>query len=139
MMLFANTVQKLYLNYCHFWRFFGQRNFDFESSHKNHFWYTLEDTFEIILGSFKPNAMTKFDVICQKASKTWIIGQDGHFWHFWPKSLWFWIFPQIPLLIHARQYLWDHFRKISVIKSSQSRQKILKLWFCVKMTIFWHF
>ena len=108
----------------------------------NTIWYTLEDTYEIILGSFKPNAMTKFDVICQKASKTWIIGQDGHFWHFCPKSLWFWIFPHLPLLIHARQYLWDHFRKISVI----SNDKIWSYWPKIFKTLilcqndhFWHF
>ena len=39
---------------------------NFEFSHKYHYSYTLEDTYENILGSFQPKIMTKFEVMLQK-------------------------------------------------------------------------
>ena len=42
---------------------------NFEFSHRCHYSYTLEDTYENILGSLQPKIMTKFEVMSEKLSK----------------------------------------------------------------------
>ena len=73
----AKTFKKL--DFCQKWQFFRQKNPGFWISHGYLYSHTLEDTWETTLGSFHPKLMTKNEVICQKPTKDWILGKNGHF------------------------------------------------------------
>ena len=61
------------------WKFFGWKTADFEFSHKYNYWCTLEDTYEIILGSFQTNVMTKFVLFIKKTFKNLDFGPKWPF------------------------------------------------------------
>ena len=92
-----------------FWQFLA-KNRKFWIFHWNHYSHTLEDTQEKTLGSFHPKLMTKIEVISQKPSKKLDFWQKWPFFdRFWPKNPRFWIFPQVPLLTHARRHTEEDF------------------------------
>ena len=75
--------------------------------------------------------------------KTGYLAKMAIFYIFWPKNPWFWIFPWVPLLAHARRHIGEDFRKFSA-KTNDKKLKLSvinlqKTGFLAKMAIFWQF